>query len=327
MLAIQGCRLGVGIARLVEETGLARATVYRYLKLLTDAGVPLHADTVNGEKRYRLLRAAELPPLGLSALSIAALHLARLELQPVAGAQLVCELEALLEKLRPSEAQQRFLVAKRRTGHPQILKTVEEAMHYGRRARIAYRAASRNGALATFDIEPLLFTVADGQPYVHAYCVERAAERTYKLARIAHVELTDQPATHRPPRPPAEAFAHSVKVWASEAVHVSVRLDASVAWLAPEYPLVPNQTLQAGADGSVIVRAQVAGLTETKRWVLAWGGAAEALHPPELRAATRSELAQALQKYDGPGPAKASPRPKSTARSTRRLTNGETRRG
>jgi predicted DNA-binding transcriptional regulator YafY len=206
------------------------------------------------------------------------------------------------------------------------LKTVENALNLQRRARIEYRAASRGGAPTSIHIEPLMFKVAEGEPYLRAYCVERAAERTYKVARIARAELTDQAATYRPPRAPAEAFAHSVKAWSDDLTTVRIKLDPDVAWRAQEYPLIPGQTSEHSADGGIIIEARVAGIVEAKRWVLSWGGAAEALEPPELRSATQTELLTALGKYRGPGPAKAATKRKSTERETSRLANGATRR-
>jgi predicted DNA-binding transcriptional regulator YafY len=325
LLAIQGSRAGIRVARLVEETGLSRPTVYRYLDLLEKAGVPFAIETRNGERHYRFLRSSELPPMGFNALQIAALHLARQQLQPLAGAALVGELDEFLQKLRPNEPQQSFRFAGRPAGRPEILKTVERALRYGRRARIEYRAASRNGASTSVHIEPLLLNVAEGEPYLRAYCVERSAERTYKVARIAQVELTEERSTYRPERAPGEAFAHSVKAWSGEVSTVRIKLDPEVAWRAQEYPLVPDQKLGTIRDGSVVVEARVAGIVEATRWVLSWGGAAEALEPAELRSATRAELAKALRKYDRPGPAKAVKR-RTTERATTRLTNGETRR-
>lgn len=324
LMAIHGTR-GVTVAQILEETGLPRSTVYRYLRFLERAGVPLCTETVNDERRYRFLRSSELPPMGFNALQIAALHLARQELQPLAGAPLVRELDDLLQKLRPNELQQSFRFAARPAGRPEILKTVERALRYGRRARIEYRAASRNGVSSSVHIEPLLLNVAEGEPYVRAYCVERAAERTYKVARIAQAELTEEQSTYRPARAPGEAFAHSVKAWSGEVGTVRIKLDPEVAWRAQEYPLVPDQKLETARDGSVVVEARVAGIVEATRWILSWGSAAEALEPAELRSATRAELARALAKYDRPGPVKAVKR-KSADGEKRRLAHGETRR-
>jgi hypothetical protein len=67
----------------------------------------------------------------------------------------------------------------------------------------------------------------------------------------------------------------------------------------------------------VTIEATVAGLIEVRSRILAWGAAAEVLEPEELRKSIRDELAEALRKYDGPGPVKASPKKsKAAARSS-----------
>ena len=48
-------------------------------------------------------------------------------------------------------------------------------------------------------------------------------------------------------------------------------------------------------SSGVLVKAEVSSTVETMRWVLSWGGAAEALSPPELREATRLEVEKPLQ--------------------------------
>jgi predicted DNA-binding transcriptional regulator YafY len=317
---------GLTIAKLMELTEQSRPNLYRDLQVLEQAGLPITTE----RGRVRLLTGKELPPAGLSALQIGALHLARLQLGPIAGAEAVRELDALLAKLRPNEAQGtfQFATSAKSVAPPQVLKTIERAQRYRKRAAIDYRSASRGGKPARVHIEPLIFNVADGEPYVLAYCVERKGERTYKLARIANAELTNEAATYKPTRAPKQAFAHSVKAWSGDPQIVRIRLDAEVAWLAREYPL-PHQKEIAKPDGSVIIEAQVAGLVEARRWILSWGGAAEALEPPALREATRAELSKALRKYDGPGPAKAlkSAKRKSTEVAEQRLRDRETRAG
>ncbi len=306
---LNASRFGLRTDKLQEATASSRATVYRDLALLQEAGVPIERQTVNGEARYRMLRPAELPGIGLTALQISALVLARAELEPLSGTGLVAELDALLARCRPAEGQPSFRFAERASaatpGRAEILKGIERALSSRYRARIEYRAASRGGKSSELLVEPLLVSVAGGDPYLRAYCVERNAERTYKLARITRLELTKEPATYIPAEPPARAFEHSVKAWHGKPSVVKVRLDSEVAWLASEYPLVRGQRVEAGADGGVTVLANVAGIVEAMRWVLSWGGSAEAVAPPELREATRTELAKAVAKYEGPGVAKA----------------------
>ena len=323
VLELAANRYGLTIRQLIERGGASKQTVYRDLLALRAAGVPLVSRISNGEARHRLLRDVELPELGLTALQVSALHLARAELEPLAGSAFVAELDAFLSKLRPAEPQHSFRFATKAVGHPHVVRLVERAIRTKRRARIEYRAVSRGGASSVVHVEPLLLRVSDGNPYFRAYCVERAAERTYKIARVVKIELTDEAATHVPRVAADEAYAGAVKTWSGDLTTVRISLDPDVAWLAVEYPLVRDQRVEPSKDGGVVIEARVAGVIEAARWVLSWGGAAEALAPLELRKAVRAELARALEKYDRPGPAKAARR-KAAGRATGRLMQGGT---
>jgi proteasome accessory factor C len=326
LAAISQSRRGLSISDLMALTGMSKQTVYRDLKILIENGIPLCEES----GRYRLLSERELPPLGFNALQIASLQLARQQLAPLQGTPVVVELDRLLSKLRePLQQTFRFAPPHKLAPNPSIIKTIERAQRYKKRAAIEYRAASRGGAATTVRIEPLLLNVADGDPYVVAYCVERQQERTYKLTRIIQVTLTEERATYKPKTEPAKAFAHSIKAWSGDPQRVRIRLDPSVAWLAREYPL-PGQTEVEAEDGSVTVEATVAGLVEARRCILAWGRNAEVLAPKELRKAVRDELAAALGRYDGPGPARErgqaqlGPSEKSTKGARGSLTDHET---
>lgn len=322
LAAISQTRQGLSLVELKVVTGASRATVHRYLRLLIEAGLPLQLES----GRYRLLTERELPPTGFSALQLAALYLARMQLASLQGSPLVQELDRLLSgKERPKQEAFRFAPSHKPLPNPDIMQVIERAQRYRQRAEIIYRAASRGGAAATVHIEPLLINVADGEPYVRAYCVERRQERTYKLTRIDRATLTDAPATYRPNAHPARAFANSVKAWSGDLHQVRVLLDRSVAWLAREYPL-PGQVEKKNADGSMTIEATVAGLVEAQRRILAWGSAAEVLAPKQLRKAVRDELASALGRYDGPGPArtKGVPAERSTMPAKRSLRDRET---
>lgn len=317
-------RYGLTVRQLREQTGASKQTLYRDLATLRDAGVPIVSSTSNGEARYRMLGETELPALGLTALQIAALRLARSQLEPFAGAAFVAELDLLLSKLRPVEPQAKFqFAAGRATGQARTVKLIEQAIQTKRRARIEYRSVSRRGSADVVHVEPYFLRVADGETYLRAWCVERAAERTYKLARVTTIELTDAPATHASKNPPDSAFSRALKAWSGEPTTVRIAIDHDVAWLADEYPLVPDQRTLKARNGSTVIQAEVAGIVETAKWVLSWGGVAEALEPPALRSMVRGELAKALGKYDCPGPAKTRTRAEARSPSTR-LTRGGT---
>lgn len=320
MLALQERRkYGASVRVLMEELGVARQTVYKYLKILEEAGVPLVVSKASGEARYRLLTEAELPDRGLSPLQVAALHLARAALEPLAGTRLLREFERFLAKLKPPEAQQHFQFVDHVPSHPAVAEVLDQAMREKRRVAIEYRAASRGGSPTFVRIEPLVLRVAGREPYVRAYCVERNAERTYKLARVTCAILTEERSTYDGGH---DTFTGSVKAWSGDLQRVRVRLARDVAWLAGEYPLIAGQRTEPQLDGSLIVEAEVAGIQETLRWVLGWGGSAEALEPAALREAVRKELLRALGPYEGPGPVKVKPKRKIEL-SPRVMTGGE----
>src|SRR5690606_21426430 len=78
----------------------SRATVYRDLEILVNAGAPIDRERVNGEVRWKL-SGASIPPLTPTPLQVAALHLARTMMAPFAGTRLVLELDALLGRISP----------------------------------------------------------------------------------------------------------------------------------------------------------------------------------------------------------------------------------
>jgi predicted DNA-binding transcriptional regulator YafY len=318
-------RRGVTVAEVRAELGFSRATFYRELAVLEAAGVPIELD----DGRYRFLKATELPSLGLTALQLASLQLARLQLAPLGGSLLLQELDQFLASAQPSKkiAKERqtsfdFAEPRRLSPPPKVVRALEKALSAKRRVCIEY--CDRGGASSRVHIEPLVVRVAEAEPYVRAFCVERGDLRTYKLSRIQSAEVTQERATHPPDGTHLEVEG-AVKVWSGAPRTVKLRLDASVARLAREYPL-PHQTEHPNPDGSVTIRATVNGLVEVRPRILAWGAAAEVLEPKELRETVRAELAAALRKYDGPGPAKAKPE-KSKGASRGSLKQGETRAG
>lgn len=297
VLALQGVERGLTRKQLLDRLQISKSTLHRELNTLLEARVPLTSEGVNGTTRWRLLSEAELPPLGFTPLQLAALHLARLELEPLSGSKAVAALDELLAELRPPPRQLPLRFDPPARSRPEIMTAIDEALGRGRRLRLDYGAASRSGKTERVHVEPLLLNLADNTPYLLAHCLERGAARTYKLARIRACEVQDEKAKRRPSPRLAKAFRHSVKAWTGAPVRVRVALSSRVAWLAGEYPLIASQRVEPQPDGSAIVSAEVAGTVEAMRWVLSWGGEAGALEPAELREATQREVEAAAARY------------------------------
>jgi predicted DNA-binding transcriptional regulator YafY len=292
-------RRGMTVHQLSEATGASRATVYRDLKLLIEAGAPVTTERVTGEVRYQML-GTSYPPLMPTPLQVAALHLARRMMTPLAGTRLVAELEQLLARFSPTAqplpTEPLSLGPPAASARPRHVKAVDQAIRHNKRIAFAYQSADQpTSRLRRAD--PISLRLHDGQLYLIAHDIERQDMRTFKLARVRDIEILDQPAAPHPEYDEQALFAYSAKVWTGAPVHVTVRLSAHVARFASEWPLAPTQILEPQPDGSVIVHADVAGTVEAMRWVLRWGEGAEALSPPELRRAVHEQLASALERY------------------------------
>jgi proteasome accessory factor B len=108
--------------------------------------------------------------------------------------------------------------------------------------------------------------------------------------------VLDEPAEPHPEYASDDPFPHAIKTWSAPPVEVRIRISARKAPFVPEYPL-KGASLEAQPDGTLLVRATVAGLQEVSKWILSWGRDATALAPPDLRKLLHDELAAALAPY------------------------------
>jgi predicted DNA-binding transcriptional regulator YafY len=295
---LQGCRRGKAPKTLWQELGISRATLYRDLEVLQQAGIPICAERVNNEARYTLL-GQPLPALAPTELQLAALRLARAMLAPFDGTAVVRELDQLLRgwaERSPSDAPP---VSSPLQGDDKgdAVARIDEAIRRGRQLTFRY-FGERTPQGAFRRVDPVAFRYAGDRLYLVAWDRDRDAWRIFKLARLHDPCVSPAPADARPDFDEEALFGDAVKVWAGEPIDVAVRLTPDVAWKAAEWPLVRGQAFEKTEDGSALVRARVNGLAEATRWVLGWGAAAEALEPPELRDAVRREHEAALRRYE-----------------------------
>jgi predicted DNA-binding transcriptional regulator YafY len=301
VLALHKARYGRTAAQLCEELGVSRSTLYRDLSMLDDARVGMARTTVNGEKPILLdgLKTLAVTP---TVLQVAALRLARDALGPLAGTDVVRELDRLLEQWPPASASDYSVGARVGGGARSVLLAVLDAALRNRRRVVIEYQGTRDETPHDREIDPLVLRLEHDQPYLFAYCHERRDYRLFKLARVVAIHESEKPAGDHTDVDLDTLLASSVKVWlGGEPERVVVWISRAKARFVTEYPLVPQQQVETLPDGTVLVRAAVTGLVEALRWVLSWGADAEVVAPKELRDAVREELRGALGRYaDGP---------------------------
>jgi predicted DNA-binding transcriptional regulator YafY len=291
---------GLSNAQLTQRLGGSRATLYRDLRVLKGAGVPVVSEKVNGESRHRLTH-TDLPALHPTALQLLALRVARALMSPFEGLSLVGELDALLGHTRGSvaEAFSFRLAGAAPAANPAAHATVERGLRERQRLAFVYQAPSADTG-ARRVVDPIGLRAADGHLYLLAFDVAKSSARTFKLARMREVEVLPQSAEEHPEIDEEALFAAAVKAWAGPTHEVVIKIPARLVGVAGEWPLVASQQVEDQGDGTALIKATVAGLVEAMRWVLRWGADAEALSPPELRSLVAAELAKACSYYDAP---------------------------
>ncbi len=298
---LHGRRRGLTPKRLLEETGSSRATLYRDLDMLEQAGVPLLRETVNGEARVSLL-GDKLPELSATPLQWDALRLARSYLGPLQGTSLVAELDALLARNRPRKpsaaASEPPTAPEPEPPNARSLKVLDGAIAQRKKVRFRYRSA-QDTDYRDRTVDPLMWRLVDEHVYLIAFETD-VGVRTFKVARMSDAErLDDDAGVHDVDED--ELFRGAIKIWSGPRVDVEIRLSPYAARLLPEYPLSQEQQIIERDDGGAVLRAAVAGTTEVTRWVLHWGAHAEVLAPEELREQVASELRRALDPYGASG--------------------------
>ncbi len=287
-------RRGVSIRRLCDELDVSRATLYRDLDVLSAAGLPIVSERVNGEARRRLLTDVA-PTRGLGSKELAAIALARHSLTGLEGSGLVGTLDSIL-RTKPAPRVKIGARVRASKRSPSVVHALDRAIQERRRVRMRYRGTT-DSAPRTREMDPAGLHLEDGHAYVYAFALDRDEWRTFKIARIHWIEILDVPSEHHPGLERITSLTHAVRVWSGDPVDVTIRIAAGVAWLLPEWPLVPDQRIEERSDGSMLVHAKVAGLVEVRRWVLSWGRNATVLAPKALRDAVCDELNDALAGY------------------------------
>jgi predicted DNA-binding transcriptional regulator YafY len=281
-------RHGIRVTDLVDELGVSRNSVYRYLDDLARADVGLLRETRGGEAWVRLPAQWSTEPDRAERF---ALVVARQVLAGLPGTKAQRWLEPrLLGTPAPPLAVEAAIPV-----DDSVARAVESALaEPRRRLSFAYRGLRDDDGRRRV-VEPIELRFSQRAWYLFAFDVDKAELRTFKLARMNDTRVESAPCT-RTVVDTAVAHAHSVSVWSSlELYDVVIRVYPPHAAVAHEYPLQASQQVEHDGD-TVVVRATVAGLEEVTRWVLRWGGDARVEAPAALQARVRDEHERALRR-------------------------------
>lgn len=301
VLEILQARDHVTGAELAERLEVDLRTVQRYIVRLKDLSIPVEsARGVGGS--YRLRPGFRLPPLLLTNEEAFALSLGLRALRQIGLSAFAPATEGALAKLgrvlpeglRESIETVEDVVAVE--PGPWVVSTSVEslikaatAIRACRRVRFGYR--SHSDAVSRREIKPYAVMHTDGRWYLIGYCLSRKAMRTFRLDRVADLEVRSatferpagfDPRTYLKERMPFLQSNYEIDVWIDMPIEEAERTFAF--WRVATQKDGAGTRLRCGRDNLQLVAAM---LLSTGRRIV--------IHKPiELRATFRELGRQAL---------------------------------
>jgi predicted DNA-binding transcriptional regulator YafY len=311
---------GVTVADGARELRCSVRTVWRDLRALHEAGLPIYSDSDGDGGRQSVWRVHtnfhERLPLPLTLDEVVALVLTERLLGPARLSPFGPAIGSLVRKLRALLAPGaldlvdrmgerigvRVLGAKLDAHVLEQLPPIQRALAENRSLRIRYFSTSRM-AESERRIDPYHLIDWNGGLYLIGYCHLRQAVRIFAVERIRSITLLDNTFT-RPSDFDVEAYLRdSWGLIRGDRVTVRILFASAVAPYIRERLWHRSQSLRERPDGTLEIRFEVADTIEVCRWVLGFGGDAEVLEPASLRDAVRREAERVVARLAVPAEA------------------------
>jgi len=297
-------RRGATAARMAEHFGLSVRTIYRDLRALGEAGVPVVGEAGVG---YSLLKGYHLPPVNFTREEAFALVTGGLFAQRFGGPGTAGHVASALSKVRavlPPAGRENALRLEQGLGAAAVPSQPEEgglacaqaALAERRVLRFDYAGYARPGTLAR-EVEPLGLIHYLGRWHLIAWCRLRDACRDFRIDRMRNPRLLPQTFA------PREGFslAEFLRVAMPEpALRARVFFrDAVLDRARREW--WPGIDAASPASGGSLLTLRVLDWEHLAGWLLAFGREVR-VHEPESLRLLVVELARAAREHHGEPP-------------------------
>jgi proteasome accessory factor C len=296
---------GARMVEVAEAFGISEATLRDDLNVLWMCGMPgltpgdlidIDMDAVDGEGVIHLSNADYLTrPLRLSAEEAMALVLGLQALHEIAGPGEQDAIERALKKLEeasggvvvPDQASVSVTAAR-----GEIQARLTDGLARGKRLDLTYDVASRAETTRRL-VDPLRVFVLEGYGYLEAWCYSASALRTFRLDRIAAVEVTEIDVARHDDvvlKDLSTGWFETLK----DAPLVVLELAPEAAWVAEYYP---TETVTRDDSGQVTVALRVTDPAWLRGLLLRLAGGARVISPVGAGESAAEAAQEALDQY------------------------------
>jgi proteasome accessory factor C len=170
--------------------------------------------------------------------------------------------------------------------------TIRDALDRGRRLHLTYYVPGRDESTER-DVDPMRLLVADGRPYLEAWCLRAEGMRLFRLDRVLSLAVLDVPSSPPPDAQPVDVDTGLFHP-SSDDIRVELELSAEGRWVSEYYPCESVTDLPDGRL-RVVLRTPDAGLV--RRLALRLGEDGRVLAPSSLVDEIREAATAALAQY------------------------------
>ena len=289
---------------LADQLGVTERTIRRDIEALQEAGFPLYDEREEGRKIWRLVPGYKQKLTQTFSLSeLAALYFGKNLLSYLGGAPFARDLESAFAKIRealpakslPYLARIQDLFAARPdpvkdySKKKDVIAGLVDATLHQRQANVAYYSFNSKRTKA-YVLDPYRLVYYHGGLYLYARAHEHGEVRTFAVERIERIEVLES--TFEVPKDfnVSEYARGAFGIAGGKAEDVVLEVDAAVAAYVRERVWHESQSLEEGADGSLVLRMKVTPGFELKSWIKSFLPHVRVQEPASLRQEIAVEL-------------------------------------
>lgn len=289
-----------------DRFDISLRTVYRDIRALEDAGIPIGAEAGKG---YFIMEGYHLPPVMFTQQEANALVLGAKLIEGQTDVSIkrnfteaMLKIKSVLKNSEKDEIEKlesqivvRHLPQVEKEGFPNnFLTTIQQALIDRSVLRFRYYS-SFSGDFTTRDIEPIGLVFYAGRWHLLAYCRLRQAPRDFRVDRLVKLEKLDE--TYGIDHQPSfgeflEEIAHS-----TDLQEVEISIDKTVARYISEEKYSQGFVSEEVGETHIKMKFLTPSLNYTSRWLLTLSDAVQIISPPKLTDMVRERIEELRKCY------------------------------